>query len=538
MTKSVRRFLKPRYAVQLCLALFFLFCVVAPIVSMFSRITPEGFRNVLSSPQFLPAVKNSLLTGLTATVISLLLSLAAAFAVERSRIRCKALFSTLLVLPMLIPSISHAFGLVALFGKSGLLTELFHLDLNIYGFTGIVMGSVLYAFPVSFLMFSGILRYEDGLPYKAAEVLGIPGHRRFLGITLPYLRGTVISAFFAIFTMIVTDYGVPLMVGGKTTTLSVLMYNYAVGRIDYGSGSVIGSLLLLPAVAAFLIDLIYPENSGNSFIAEPVQAKKSVLRDAAAYFYCAFLSLGVILPVASFAIMVFERKYPFDPTFTLEHIKRSIERGADGYLLNSLLYSLLAALLGTLLAFVCAYLTARGKSGEHGGGARGLHLAAITTMAIPGIVLGLSYVIFFHSTPIYGTVFLIVLANSVHFFSSPYLMMYNTLGKLNPNLESVGESLGVRRFFIIKDVILPKVKYTAAECFVYFFVNSMMTISAVSFLAPPAPKPVALMINQFEAQRLMECAAFISLLILAVNLIMKGAAALFSRVGKGRQSAG
>lgn len=159
-------------------------------------------------------------------------------------------------------------------------------------------------------------------------------------------------------------------------------------------------------------------------------------------------------------------------------------------------------------------------------------------MAIPGIVLGLSYVIFFHSTPIYGTVFLIVLANTVHFFSSPYLMMYNTLGKLNPNLESVGESLGVRRFFIIKDVILPKVKYTAAECFVYFFVNSMMTISAVSFLAPPAPKPVALMINQFEAQRLMECAAFVSLLILAVNLILKGAAALFSRVEKGQQRAG
>lgn len=218
MTKSVRRFLKPRYAVQLCLALFFLFCAVAPIVSMFSRITPEGFRSVLSSPQFLPAVKNSLLTGLPPRSSPSFCPSPPPSPWNAPASAARALFSTLLVLPMLIPSISHAFGLVALFGKSGLLTELFHLDLNIYGFTGIVMGSVLYAFPVSFLMFSGILRYEDGLPYKAAEVLGIPGHRRFLGITLPYLRGTVISAFFAIFTMIVTDYGVPLMVGGKTAT--------------------------------------------------------------------------------------------------------------------------------------------------------------------------------------------------------------------------------------------------------------------------------------------------------------------------------
>lgn len=77
------------------------------------------------------------------------------------------------------------------------------------------------------------------------------------------------------------------------------------------------------------------------------------------------------------------------------------------------------------------------------------------------------------------------------------------------------------RFWIIKDVIIPKVKYTMCEMFVYFFVNSMMTISAVSFLAPPAPKPIALMINQFEAQRLMESAAFVSLLILLINVAVK-----------------
>ena len=150
-------------------------------------------------------------------------------------------------------------------------------------------------------------------------------------------------------------------------------------------------------------------------------------------------------------------------------------------------------------------------------------------MAIPGIVLGLSYVIFFHSTPIYGTVLIVALANSVHFFASPYLMMYNTLQKVNPNLEAVGQSLGVGRFRIVRDVILPKVRYTLLEMFVYFFVNSMMTISAVSFLAPPSPKPVALMINQFEAQLLMESAAVVSLLILLINLLLKLAASLLRR---------
>lgn len=108
-------------------------------------------------------------------------------------------------------------------------------------------------------------------------------------------------------------------------------------------------------------------------------------------------------------------------------------------------------------------------------------------------------------------------------------MMYNTLSKVNSQLEDVGSSLGIPRWRIVVNVILPKVVLTLLEMFVYFFVNPMMTISAISFLAPPAPKSVALMINQFESQLLMESAAFVSLLILIVNVIIKGALALFKR---------
>lgn len=505
--------------------MFFVACVILPIISMLCRITPVGFRDVIHAPGFGTAVWNSVSTAFVATVISLLLSLLAALSIERTSIRCKSVFGMLFVLPMLIPSISHAFGLVALFGANGLITKLLHLGGSIYGFWGIVAGSVLYSFPVSFLMFSSILGYEDGMTYKAAEVLGIPSLRRFTDITLPYMKRTIISAFFAVFTMVVTDYGVPLMIGGKTTTLSVLMYNRAVGMIDYDAGSVIGAFLLIPAIAAFLVDLFNPERAESGFVSEPVVPKKNHMRDALSYAFCIAVSAFVLAPIASFCIMVFERKYPVDATFTLSHIVDTIDRGAGTYLMNSIVYAIITALFGTLLAFLCSYLTSRLK----GALSRTLHLFSITSMAIPGIVLGLSYVIFFHKAPIYGTVLIVALANSVHFFASPYLMMYNTLEKVNPNLEAVGQSLGVGRFHIIVDVIIPKVKYTMCEMFVFFFVNSMMTISAVSFLAPPAPKPVALMINQFEAQLLMESAAFVSLLILLINVILKSVMTVLKR---------
>lgn len=503
--------------INLSIAAFFCVCVILPICSMFMRITPKSFDGLIHSSQFRMAVQTSLKTSAVSTLISVILALTAAWCLERTAIRFKPVFSMIFTIPMLIPSISHAFGLVALFGTNGLLTSLFGLDNGIYGFWGIVVGSVIYSFPVAFLMFGSILRYEDGLPYKAADILGISRFHQFVAITLPYLRKTLISAVFTVFTMTVTDYGVPLMVGGTRITLSVLMYNKAVGMLDYSTGSAIGALLLIPAVVAFVVDLLNPDNGQGAFVSEAVRPERRTSRDAAAYLVCVGLSLCVLMPAAVFCIMVFETKYPVNAAFTLSHIEKTMNRGAGEYFANSLMYAALTGLIGTVAAFTCSYMTAR----MHGKFVRGLHLLSMVSMAVPGLVLGISYVIFFSKTPFYGTIAIILLVNSIHFFSAPYLMMYNALSKVNENLESVGLCLGVSRLRIIADVILPKVKRTVLEMFSYFFVNSMMTISAVSFLAPPAPKPVALMINQFEAQLLMESAAFVSLLILLANVIVK-----------------
>ena len=117
----------------------------------------------------------------------------------------------------------------------------------------------------------------------------------------------------------------------------------------------------------------------------------------------------------------------------------------------------------------------------------------------------------------------------MHFFASPYLMAYNTFGKINENLEDVGSTLGIPHFLIIRDVLLPQAAGTILEMVSYFFVNCMMTISAVSFLSNVNTKPVALMITQFEGQMQLECAAFVSLLILVVNIIMKYAIFLIKK---------
>jgi iron(III) transport system permease protein len=230
--------------------------VLVPLVTMLTRIDKSTISRVFNDRMFFQSLINSITTSLTATIISIVLAYGLAWAISRTNIMFKAIFTVIFTLPMLIPSISHGMGLIILFGNNGIFTHIFGGTSHLYGFVGIVAGSVIYSFPVEFLMFMDILKYEDYTPYEAAEVLGIPKHKQFTSITLPYLRKPLISIVFAVFTMIVTDYGVPLSVGGKLKTLPVLLYENTVGQLDYSAGALIGMFLLIPAVIAFLVDLL------------------------------------------------------------------------------------------------------------------------------------------------------------------------------------------------------------------------------------------------------------------------------------------
>lgn len=512
------------------LALLLLFCgiVILPLVRMLANITPDSIKKVFSASTISSVILNTVAVSLTATVITVIIAYLLALCIERTAIKAKGLLRVILVLPMLIPSISHGMGLILLFGNNGIITRLFNLNMSIYGFGGITIGSVLYAFPVAFLMFADVMKYEDRSPYEAARVLGIPKWRQITSITFPFMRRPLISIVFAIFTMIVTDYGVPLMVGGKFKTLPVLMYQEVIGQLNFDRGSVYGAILLIPAVIAFLFDLANKDKGNSAFVIKPFEQTRSAVAVTISYIYTVLIALLTLLPIVSFMILGFAKKYPTDLAFSFSNIGKVLNLKGGEYLTNSVIIAVFVAAIGTVLGFVTAYLTARSSTVS----SKILHLITITAMAIPGIVLGLSYVLVFKGTFIYGTIAILIMVNIVHFIASPYLMMYNSLGKINENIEAVGDTLGINRLRLIKDIFIPQSFSTLIEMFSYFFVNSMMTISAVSFLANTSNKPISLMINQFEAQMQLEYAAIVSLAILIVNLIIKGITSLIRHICK------
>lgn len=525
---------KGYFALKYVLLAYLLISVVLPIVYLFSSIRSRHIGEVFSSAQFLPMLKNSLVTTVIATAVSVVLSFALAFMINRSNIKFKSFFVVLFTVPMLIPSISHGMGLVFLFGDNGIVTNLLGINIGLYGYKGIIMGSVLYSFPVSFLMFNDSFQYEDYTVYEAARVLGISKLRQFVSITLPSMKRTLLSSVLAVFTMIFTDYGVSLMTGGTHMTLPVYMYREVIGMMNFSGGAVIGLVLLLPAMVAFIMDLRNSAvgASGNT-VTKAYFIEENKARDIAVYIIFAIVIVLLCLPIAAFVLLSFVKQYPIDMSLSFETAKKLLSGGIGQYFINSIAIALLTSLIGTCLSYFAAYITARSKKSPSN---KVLHFVSMLSLAVPGIVLGLSYVLAFKNVPIYGTIFMLVAVNVAHFFSSPYLMAYNSLSKFNANLEDVANTLGISRLRLLFSVYISGTKATVVEMYSYFFVNAMITISAVSFLMNFRTMPLSLMIPQLESQSFIEGTALVSLLILIINLVEKAIAFAVKKIAAKEQA--
>ena len=505
------------------LLLFFACCVVWPGGQMFSSITRQNAVQVFSSAVFRKALCASLSSACLTTIFSMLLAFFMALLVCRTHAG-GAVWQAVFILPMLIPSVSLGTGLVLLLGKNGFLTRMLHLSGSIYGLRGIVLGQVLYTAPVAFLLLCNILRYEDYTPHEAAMVLGVPAHRRFGSITLGHLWRESIAAAFLVFSMSVTDYGIPLAVGGKVKTLATVLYANVAGQLQFGKGCVIGACLLIPALLAFVFDSGRRQGGSGATRRDFFVPRRPVV-DAVSFCMCFLIGLMFVLPILAFLFTMLLDDYPLHMVLTLRHIRDGLDaRGLLG-LKNSLLLSVGTAMGGTAAASFAAYAAAR----QQGASVRLIHLLSTLTLSIPGLVLGLAYVLAFKRIVLYETMGILIISSIVHFFTTPYLMLYQAFGKLNADLEGTGSVLGIPHFRMFTDVFLPQCAETLLDMFSYLFLNAMVTISAVSFLASAQTRPLSMLITQYSDQINPEAAAVLSIFILATNLLVRGMLFLLKR---------
>ncbi len=502
--------------------LFLVVTVFYPLVTMLLQVDWSTFSKLINSGAFKESMHNSLLSTSIATVISIAVAYLLAYALNRTDIKHREVLKVLITVPMLIPSISHGLGLINLFGTNGVITRFIHL--NIIGPVGVVLGSLLYSVPVAFLMFNDGFNYIDNNMYHTAKVLGFNKWQTFKKVTLCYMMKPIFSAAFAVFTMVFTDYGVPIVVGGKYITLPVFLYKEVIGLLDFSKGTMIGLFLLIPALISFLFDLLVKDYSDGEYMNNSIISDNKFVNILLKIFVYLVLIFIVVL-FGSFIYFAFVNNAVLDKTFTLKHFDYVILNGIGKYIFNSLLIAVAVSVFGTIIAYTAAYFTARKK----GRLSHIIHILTITSLAIPGIVLGLSYTICFRKSFIYNTYIILIIVNIVHFIASPYLMAYNALQKVNQNYETVAKTCNIKPIKIVLDVIVPCTKKTIREMLAYFFVNSMITISAITFLFNTRTMPLSLLINNYESSMMLGEAAIVSMIILMINIVVKSAVYLIGR---------
>lgn len=497
-----------------------------------------GFGNyaeVFATRGILTATTNSIVMSAATTVVSLAIGFAVAYGLDRSCMRGKSIVQIALILPMLAPSLVQGLGLIFLLGRNGLVHRWTGLDIDIYGFWGLLISNVFYALPQAVLILQAALRNADARYYDAAEVMGASSARQFFDITLPNCKFGLLSAGFVVFVVTITDFGNAAVIGGNYRVLATEIYSQVSGQMNFGMGSVIGILLLLPALISVQIERVASKKQFGA--ASPsglrVTPTPSPLRDSLFTIGVLLASSAIFITVGTVIFASFMRLWPYRMEWTLKHYDITVS-GGYAPLWTSLYLSVAAASLGVLLLFFLTFGVCRIPRAW----AKLVYLVSVLPVGVPGLVLGLSYIFAFNipGTPLYalyGSAMLIALCNFYHYHSQGFLTMMTGMRGVPQSLEEAVRCLGGGSTHVLRDAVLPCIAPTVLGVFFFLFMRSMVTLSAVIFLVTPTVSvaPVSVM-RLDEAGFVSQAAAFSTLIMLVVGaslLTMRALIARFTR---------
>ena len=483
----------------------------------------DNYINTMSESHFWKVVLNSLGLASTVTVIAVSLAFVFSYAMQRSKMPGKKVFSIIAMLPVFAPSLVQALGLVFLLGRNGVINRWFELDIEIYGFWGVVIADVIYAFPQAFLLLSAALAVADSRPYEAAKMLGAGRKRIFFDVTLPGVKFGLISSIFLVFTITITDFGNAMVIGGDFSVLATEIYNQVAGQMNFNLGSVVAIILLIPVVIAFLLER-FVGNQKKQYVSDnssPLVAKKNFKFDLI-MFLISSLICGAILTVIGIVVYAsFVKLWPYNMSFTLDNY---IVDSQGGYqpLLTSIYVSLLAAFIGVIMVVSSAYLVNKSK----GIVVDMINFFSILPAAIPGMVLGIAYIFFFNDplnpmTIIYGSMFILAINNVYHYHAQGFLSASTGLKQISNTFDETSACLGADLSTTIRKVTLPLLLPVILTIGIFFFMRSMVTLSSVIFLVSPSVNLAAVSVMLLDdAGNSTQAAAFSTLIILVVIIAL------------------
>jgi len=499
--------------------------VLVPLASILKKsfITPEGiglgnYARYFAEPKFLEIVGNSFKVSISATAVTIVLAYGFAYAMHRSMLPYKNVFRIIAVIPLFAPSLVQALGLLFLLGRNGAINRTLDLGVEIYGFWGIVLSDVLYSFPHAYLILSAALAVADARHYESARMLGATRARIFCTVTLPSTKYGLMSAIFVVFTIVITDFGNPMVIGGDYNVLATEIYNQVSGQGNFRMGAVIGMILLIPAAIAVAVEKLVARRQYSviSEQSQPLAVRRSPRFDMLMFTYVAIVCAAILLVIGLVVFASFVQLWPYNLSLSLRHYYFDVQNGVRP-LWTSIWVSLMAASIGIVFVISGAYVIHKFSNRI----TRFLYFLSILPAAVPGMVLGLGYILAFNdpSNPvylIYGGMLIIAICNVYHYHAQGFLLATTSVKQISGTFDEASACLGAGFLRTMWKITLPIIWPSIISVGVFFFMRSMVTLSAVIFLITPSTQLAAVSVLLLDDSGNQNQAAAFSVCIMAV----------------------
>lgn len=523
------------------------------------KLTLENYITYFSSPRIFRSFTNSLYVSFLTMIITTVTAFFFAYGLTRTTIPGKGIYYTISTLPLIAPTIIQALALILLFGRNGLITRyLLGTDWNIYGATGIIIGECLYCFPNALFILYTTLSAVDTRLDEAAQSLGASGLKTFYQVTLPSAKYGIASAAALTFNLTITDFGIPVVIGGNYSVLATEIVSQVFGLQRFDLGATISVILLVPSITAFVINY-YLSRKSYALIsgqARPFLQPSRPLKKWGFTLYCGIICFCILLVFATVFLGSFVKTWPYDFSLTLKHfdfpslgahaplwtdfwssvLPEGTFRTMISYkyapIWTSLLVSLVVAIAGASLTLVAGYLIEKKKPK----GEQVLYTLSVLPAAIPGVVMGLGYVLAFNKPYffIYGTIWIIIINIIICNFTLGVLTSIANLKQIDKSVEEAAVSLGAGPISTFTRIVFPLSRVAFFSTATFFFMRAMTTISAVIFLISASIKLASIEIIFLDVDGRTASANAMCTVVVAIVV----AALLVMRLATGRSALG
>ncbi len=478
------------------------------------------WKNILNSEGYISALIGSLKLGCWTATFSTIVGFLFAFVVARTNAPFKKLISTMGVLPVISPPFSLTLSIILLFGNNGLITRwlrVIGLNFSIYGLPGLVLVQTMGMFPIAFLTLGGVLQAIDSTYEEASLNLSAGRFKTFKSITLPLTVPGLLSAWLLVFTTSLADFANPLLLAGDLRVLSLESYIEVTGMNRLGHGAALSILLLLPTLTAFLVQRFWVARKSYVTVTGKPSGRITELTTPGVRKFL----VGIILIIIFFLILLygtifagcFVKNWGIDYTFSLENITEAITRSRDA-LFDTVTLAAIATPMAGIIAMIAALLIVRKKF--HG--KRLLEILLMTPFALPGTLVGISYILAFNHAPIIlvGTAAIIIINYVIRELPVGIEGGIASLRQIDPSIEEAATDLGADQATVFRTVVLPLVRPAFLSSLSYTFVRSMTAVSAVIFLISARWYHLTVLIYNFSENLRFGLASVLSTLLIII----------------------